>query len=100
MQVYVVTSVVAGQTTVAPKAMQAFITALSEQLGSKYTVTLDTDYGQTLQAQTPAVYLVYFGSQANLTAEQRKKMIIYYADDDVDNCQTGRFVDMLQQLNK
>ncbi|BDZ31786.1 hypothetical protein RA086_11195 [Lactiplantibacillus sp. WILCCON 0030] len=98
MQVYVVTSVVAGQETVTNKAIQGFIAALSKQLGSDYTVTLDTDYGETLSKKEAAVYLVYFGSQANLSAEQQQQMIIYYSDEDVDNLQIGRFVDMLTQL--
>ncbi|ETY73377.1 hypothetical protein [Lactiplantibacillus fabifermentans] len=100
MQVNVVTSVVAGQETVDTKAIQAFIDALSEQLGKDYTFKLDTDYGKSLDTDDADVYLVYFGSQANLTPAQRQKMIIFYAQDDVDNLIIGRFVDMLQQLNK
>jgi ABC-type phosphate/phosphonate transport system substrate-binding protein len=99
MQVKVVTSVVAGQETVATKAVQAFIDALSEQLGEDYTFSLDTDYGESLTQGDSDVYLVYFGSQANLTAAQKAKMIIFYSDEDVDNLQIGRFVDMLKQLN-
>lgn len=99
MQVKVVTSVVAGQETVATKAVQAFIDALSEQLGENYTFSLDTDYGESLIQGDSDVYLVYFGSQANLTAAQKAKMIIFYSDEDVDNLQIGRFVDMLKQLN-
>lgn len=100
MQVNVVTSVVAGQETVDTKAIQAFIDALSEQLGQDYTFKLDTDYGKSLDTDDADVYLVYFGSQANLTPAQRQKMIIFYAQDDVDSLIIGRFVDMLQQLNK
>mgnify|MGYP003362522659 CR=1 FL=1 len=100
MQVYVVTSVVAGQETVTTKEIQGFINALSEQLGTDYTVTLDTDYGKTLAKTDEAVYLVYFGSQANLSTAQRQKMIIYYSAEDVENCQVGRFVDMLKQLKQ
>ncbi|WP_137625314.1 hypothetical protein [Lactiplantibacillus pingfangensis] len=100
MQVYVVTSVVAGQETVTTKEIQGFISALSEQLGTDYTVTLDTDYGKTLAKTDEAVYLVYFGSQANLSTAQRQKMIIYYSAEDVENCQVGRFVDMLKQLKQ
>lgn len=100
MQVYVVTSVVAGQETVTNQAIQGFVDALSEQLGTDYTVTLDTDYGQSLTKTDEAVYLVYFGSQANLSAAQRQQMIIYYSDEDVDNCQIGRFVDTLKQLKQ
>jgi len=100
MQVYVVTSVVAGQETVTNKAIQGFIDALSDQLDADYTVTLDTDYGKSLTKTDDAVYLVYFGSQANLSAKQRKQMIIYYSDEDVENLQVGRFVDMLKQLKQ
>lgn len=100
MQVYVVTSVVAGQETVTTKAIQGFIDALSDQLGADYTFTLDTDYGKTLTKKDAAVYLVYFGSQANLSAAQQQQMIIYYSAEDVDNLQIGRFVDMLKQLKK
>ncbi|MFC6180158.1 hypothetical protein [Lactiplantibacillus daowaiensis] len=100
MQVNVVTSVVAGQETVATKDIQAFIDAISEQVGDDYTFTLDADYGASLANTDDAVYLVYFGSQANLTAAQKAKMIIFYSDEDVHNLQIGRFVDMLKQLNK
>lgn len=100
MKVNVVTNVVAGQETVATADVQAFIDALSQQLGDDYTFTLDTDYGQSLIDHSADVYLVYFGSQANLSAEQRQAMIIFYSDDDVHNLTIGRFVDTLQQLNK
>ena len=100
MQVNIITSVVAGQETVKAANVQAFMDALSEQLGKDFTVTLDTDYGQSLTDHRADVYLVYFGSQANLSPEQRSQMIIFYSDEDVDNLNTGRFVDMLQQLIK
>jgi len=100
MQVNMITSVVAGQATVAPAKVEAFMSALSEQLGQDYTVTLDSDYGQSLTDQQADVYLVYFGSRANLSAEQKSQMIIFYSDEDVDNLLTGRFVDMLQQLSQ
>lgn len=100
MQVNVVTSVVAGQETAKEADVQAFMDALSEQLGQDFTLTLDTDYGKSLTTNDADVYLVYFGSQANLTPEQRGRMIIFYSDEDVHNLDIHRFVDMLQQLNK
>ncbi|RRK11337.1 hypothetical protein D1831_02875 [Lactiplantibacillus garii] len=100
MQVNVVTSVVAGQETVKTADVQAFMDALREQAGKDFTFTLDTDYGQSLTDHAADVYLVYFGSQANLSPEQRSQMIIFYSDEDVHNLDTHRFVDMLQQLNK
>lgn len=100
MQINVVTSVVAGQETVKTADVQAFIDALSEQLGQDYTFTLDQDYGQSLTDHSADVYLVYFGSQPNLTAEQRGQMIIFYSDEDVHNLDIHRFVDTLQQLNQ
>ncbi|MFB9768602.1 hypothetical protein [Lactiplantibacillus modestisalitolerans] len=100
MQVSVITSVVAGETTVKTEAVEAFIKALSDQLGEKFTISLDADYGQSLTDQTADVYLVYFGAQANLTPQQRSQMIMFFSDDDINNQAIGRFVDMLQQLDK
>ncbi|WP_318765399.1 hypothetical protein [Lactiplantibacillus carotarum] len=100
MQISVITSVVAGQETVTTADVEAFMTALSEQAGKDFTFTLDRDYGQSLTDHSADVYLVYFGSQANLSASQRSQMIIYFSDEDVHNLDTHRFVDMLQQLNK
>lgn len=100
MQVSVVTSVVAGQTTVATEDVEKFMTVISDQLGDDYTFTLDADYGASLDTDDADVYLVYFGSQANLTATQKSKMIIFYSDDDVQSGLIGRFVDMLKQLKQ
>ncbi|MDN6355820.1 MAG: hypothetical protein L0J81_07205 [Lactiplantibacillus plantarum] len=100
MQVNVITSTVAGQETVATADVQAFMAAMEKQLGADFNFTLDTDFGQSLTDHSADVYLVYFGSQANLSPEQRSQMIIFYSDEDVANLTIGRFVDMLQQLNK
>jgi len=100
MQIKVITSLVAGQTAVTTEAIDAFISALGDKLGQNYTVSVDTDYGQSLDQADVDVYLVYIGVQAQLTPAQKSKMIIFYAADDVDNLQVGRFVDMLQQLNQ
>ncbi|CAM3165060.1 hypothetical protein [Lactiplantibacillus plajomi] len=99
MQINVITSVVAGQETLKTADVQAFIDALGEQLGNDYTLSLDTDYGQSLTDGQADVYLVYFGSQANLSPEQRSQMIIFFSDEDVHNLATHRFVDTIQQLN-
>jgi len=98
MQVKIITSVVAGQATIAPAKVEAFMDALNEQLGKDYEVSLDKDYGQSLTDHQADVYLVYFDSRANLSADQKSQMIMFYSDEDVDNLLTGRFVDMLQQL--
>ncbi|WP_048000472.1 hypothetical protein [Lactiplantibacillus herbarum] len=98
MQVKIITSVVAGQATIAPAKIEAFMDALNEQLGKDYEISLDADYGQSLTEHQADVYLVDFASRANLSADQKAQMIMFYSDEDVDNLLIGRFVDMLQQL--